>query len=83
MGTVQGTNPVYGATLPAQIWQLAMTTASTRLPIQPLPPPVPDACCTPGTGLNPATFGSTQSFTAPPVPSSALHYFFRKRSGLR
>jgi len=65
MGTVQGINPVYGGTLPAQIWQQAMTNASAPLPIQPLPPAIPDAVGTqppPGTGPTPGTF----TFVAPP-----------------
>ncbi len=66
MGTVQGINPVYGGTLPAQIWQQAMTNASAPLPVQPLPPAIPDAVSpqppTPGTGPTPGTF----TFVAPP-----------------
>jgi membrane peptidoglycan carboxypeptidase len=37
LGTVQGVNPVYGGTLPAQIWRQTLTDASAPLPLIPLP----------------------------------------------
>lgn len=78
LGTVEGVNPVYGGTLPATIWQRALTAASANLPSLPLPPAVldtfslpaaPNPFFSPGLPVAPTYAPAPNPSSSTPVPS--------------